>query len=71
MQPVGTVFIARKLLELAPSTGEQPAEGSTDPCHESSLSSGLVAAYIIVSLVLVVLAGLCAGLTLGLLSIDK
>jgi hypothetical protein len=36
-----------------------------------SLSSGQQTAYIIVSIVLVIVAGLSSGLTLGLLSLDR
>lgn len=36
-----------------------------------SLSSGTTAAYIVVSIFLVIFSGICAGLTLGLLSLDK
>ncbi|KAL4420313.1 hypothetical protein ABPG77_010218 [Micractinium sp. CCAP 211/92] len=39
--------------------------------EDNSLSSGATAVYIIVSVLLVVFAGMMAGLTLGLLSLDK
>ena len=38
---------------------------------EGTLSPGAVAGYIIVSIFLVIFSGTMAGLTLGLLSIDK
>ena len=38
---------------------------------EASLSSGTVIAYSLVSVLLVIISGVAAGLTLGLLSIDR
>jgi len=51
-------YVARKLLI---STGE-----STDP-----LSPGTETAYIITAVLLIITSGLAAGLTLGLLSMDR
>ena len=42
-----------------------------EECGRSALSPGMVAVFILVSIFLVVFSGTMAGLTLGLLSIDK
>lgn len=63
----GAHAAGRKLIELA----MQPSATTLMGHREGPLSPGMETLYICVCILLVVLAGLMAGLTLGLMSLDR
>ena len=67
------IHLARKLLwELQDGlTTHHHGRALLEECGRSSLSPAIIAVYILVSILLVIFSGTMAGLTLGLLSIDK
>lgn len=62
---LAAMFAARKLLELGPGRSLAESDAAAECSTDEGLSGALVAVYIIVCLILIVLAGMMAGLTLG------
>lgn len=58
-------------MERTGTTGLHPWTARKLLLDSHSLTSGQQTAYIIVSILLVIVAGLSSGLTLGLLSLDR
>lgn len=67
MRAITALYVARTLLQEAPSLASPaPAPaGEQCSCEEAGLSAGLTAAYVLICITLIVLAGMMAGLTLG------
>lgn len=62
---LAAMFAARKLLELGPGRSLAESGTAADCSSDEGLSGAMVAVYIIICVVLIVLAGMMAGLTLG------
>lgn len=67
MRAIAALYVARTLLQEAPSLASPaPAmAGEQCSCEEAGLSAGLTAAYVLICITLIILAGMMAGLTLG------
>lgn len=64
-------LLADTVLHTAEHSATTPLSGFNFLDNHAELSPGVRALYIVVSIVLVLFSGMMAGLTLGLLSLDR